>query len=484
MKYDMPSFRLDKKDFFLGNNSYADYQDGGFLTATVGVNVFSKPGLFTQAPAFGSTVTSSLGQRGVIAWATGYGSGAPSTVALVNPGSQQAQWYSVNATTGGFTSIRSADGTGGRTYDIGLSDMIFYNSKIYTSVMGDIVEMNIDGSGSDLTWWTGTKAKAAMTTTVPHPMLVYESMHYIADGKYLHRNDAGTITTQAFDLPPNFVITSMIEWNGLIYVVAEPYLNGDGAIHGGAMMFSWNGLSDSWFEQYFINYRVNAMYVYKNRLFMWTNQFMGQWDGAKIVPLKKVSAQVFKCHITETSDSLLYADGTNIVRFGAPFIPGAPERFYSYLNSPLGYVWTGIISLQNNNLVAVENGIAISECKNYYLSNINTPASSGFRIFNFNPRFFNKPVKVRRVVVDMEALTNAIIYPFYVDDKGNEKQASYKSGIITSADSAMAGRTYFDFDYGALADTRSVQPRIYIFNAPHIRSIDYFYEPVEQRVHD
>lgn len=482
MKYqdEYLSFRVDRNDFMRGSNSYNDIPDGGFLASTIGMNPFGKPGLLTQAPSLGNSVTPSLPQRGVVSWALGYGSGAPVIFATMLFGSEQPKWCTVNASTGAFTQLSGSDSTGGRTYTMGLTDTIFYNSKMYTSVMGDIVEQNVDGSSRDLTWWTSTKGQASMTTTAPHPMLVYESIMYVADGRYLHKNDNGTCSSQVFDLPPNYVITAMVEYDSLIHITAEPYPNNDGTIHGATRMYTWDGTSDSWFSEYYLDYRINAMYVYKNRLFMWNNHYVGQWDGAKLVPLKTVSAQVFKCHITETSDSMLYADGTTIVRFGSPIIPGNAERFYNYLTSPLGYVWTGIISVQNNNLIAVENGLSISESKNYYISNINTPTSSGFRILNFNPRFFKVPVKVVRVVVEMEPLTSATIYPFYINDKGQEIQGSYKSGIITSSDSDMAGRTYFDLEYGSKNNTRSVQPRLYLFNAPYIRSIDFYYKPVEK----
>lgn len=490
MKYELPSFRIDQTDFLKGSNSYVNYPDGGFLSTTVGANPFSKPGLLSQAPALGSTVTTSLPQNGVYSWATGYGASSPTTIATMVSGSNQCTWYTVNASSGALTALTGYDSTASRTYAIGITDTVFYNSKFYTSATDDIVEQNVDGSSRDLSFWVTTKGKAALTSGVPHPMIVYESILYIADGKYLHKLDGTTATTQVFDLPPNFVITAMTQWNGLIYITAEPYLNGTGVIHGGAYMYSWDGLADSWFEQYYINYRVNAMYVYKNRLFMWTNQFVGQWDGSKIVPLRPVSNQVFKCHITETSDSLLYADGANIVRYGAPFVPGAVERFYPYLNSGLANNWTGIISLQDNNLVAVESAlgptVSTSESKNYYVANLNTPATSGSRILNFNPRFFNKPVKVKRIVVEMESLSGATIYPWFINDRGVEVRPNYKSGIITSSDTDMAGRTTFDFDFTSVTsnstpvkDTRSIQPRLYLFNNPHIRSIDFYYEPAE-----
>lgn len=481
MKYEYPSFRIDKTDFLKGNNSYNDFPDGGFLSSTVGVNVFGKPGLLTQAPALGNSVTTSLPQNGMVSCSVAYSASDPVIFASMVSGSQQMTWWTVNAGTGAFTALTGYDSTGGRTYTIGLTDTVFYNGKMYTSAPTDIVEQNVDGSARDLSWWVTTKGKTALTSGVPHPMLVYESILYIADGKYLHKVDGTTCTSQVFDCPPNYVITAMTEFNGLIYLVAEPYISADGQIHGGAIMFSWDGTTNSWFEQYFINYRVNAMYVYKNRLFMWTNQFMGQWDGSKIVPLKPVSYQVFKCHITETSDSLLYADGPNIVRFGAPFVPGASEKFYSYLNSGIGNNWTGIISVKNNNLIAVEHAGVTSSSYNYYISNINTPTTSGYRILNLNPRFFNKTVRVKRVVVEMEALASGqTVYPWFINDQGSEIVPTYKSGIIQASDSTQNGKTYFEFEFSNKKNTRSVQPRLYLFGNPYIRSVDYFYEPTEQ----
>lgn len=491
MKYEMPSFRVDKTDFLKGNNSYDDYPDGGVTSSTVGVNAFSKPGLITQAPQLGNSVTAGLPQNGVVSWALGYGASSPIIFATTIFGSNQGKWYTANSSTGDLTPLTGYDSTGGRTYQIGITDTVFYNAKMYTSATDDIVEQNIDGTSRLLTFWTTTKGKAALTSGIPHPLLVYESILYIADGRYLHKLDGITASTQVFDLPPNFVITAMVEFNGLIYVTAEPYINNNGVIHGGSFMFSWDGTTDSWFEQYYINYRVNAMYVYKNRLFMWTNKFMGQWDGSKIVPLKAVSNQVFKCHITETSDSLVYADGTILVRFGAPFIPGAVERFYSYLNSGLGNNWTGIISTQDNNLIAVETALGpainTSEAKNYYISNLNTATTSGARSFTFNTRFFNKPVKVRRVVVELDRPLRFQdkVYPWFYNDtaSGNDIQPAYKSGVVTGTDSAMINKTVFDFDYGKIETTRFIQPRLYVFGDVHVRSIDYFYEAAENNLH-
>ena len=53
----------------------------------------------------------------------------------------------------------------------------------------------------------------------------------------------------------------------------------------------------------------------------------------------------------------------------------------------------------------------------------------------------------------------------------------------------MSGRTTFEFDFSSktlngtsVKDTRSIQPRLYLFNNPHIRSIDFFYESSEKPI--
>lgn len=494
MKYDYPSLRIDKTDYLKGNNSYQNYPDGGFVTDSIGANPFSKPGLLAQAPSIGSAMHGAgwWPRKGVLAIAQG-GVGAISYNNMVTMAEDTGVglWGLLSSTTGDITLLAGSDTTVGRTYSLGMIDSTFYNGKMYTAVMDDMVEQNIDGSGRLLTWWTVTKGKAAMTTTVPHPMLVYESILYIADGKYLHKVDNTTASVQVFNCPPNYTITAMTEYNGLIYMVAEPYTSTDGSKHGGAKMFSWDGTTSSWYEEFNINYRVNAMYVYKNRLYMWTNHFMGVWDGAKLVPLRAVANQVFKCMITETADSMFYIDGTSIIRYGAPFIPGAPEHFYNYLTIGMGagFKFQSIISMTNNNLAITETGFnatfTFGETVNYYISDVNTPATSGYRDLTFNPRFFNKTVKPKRVVVEMEALTasaNNGIIPSFINDKGVKITPTYKSGTIVGSDTTQASKTTFEFDFNNVQNTRSMQPVLRLTGDVHIRSVDYFYEPSERGV--
>lgn len=477
MRYEQPSFRLDVSQWIKGNNSYDNYPEGAFLASTVGANVFSKPGLLSNNPALGSSVTGSLPPNGVISWGLGSGASAPTALAVMANTSNNGSYWTVNVSTGAFTQQGSADTT--RSFKLGITDTVFYQSKFYTTSETDVTQSNNDGSLGAASWWIGTKGQAALTSGIPHPQLVFEGIHYIADGRYLHKNDGGTISLQVFDVDPDHIITALVEYNGLITIFAEPYINLDGSVHGLAKMYSWDGLSESWYEKYFLNYRVNAAYVYKNKLYCWTNKYFGLWGGSEIVPIRPVSNQVFKCHITETSDSLFFADGTTIVRYGAPFIAGMTRRLHNYISSA-ALNFGGIISLSGDNLILTEKHA--SAASNYLISNANTPQSSGARTFEFNTRRFKSPVKPVGVVIETEALSSGqSVKAGFVNDAGSTVYPTSNSGTFDNATTGMAGKSIWRFDFSNVKATKTMRPKIIVTGGPHIRSIDYIYSGSEAK---
>lgn len=477
MNYSQPNFRLDGKDWLKGNNSYDNFPEGGALQETVGINAFSKPGLLAQAPSVGAAVTASLPINGVVSWGIGSGASAPAVIAVYANATDDASFYSVNTSTGAMTIVGSADS--GRDYKLGTTDTVWYNGNFYTTSDTDICKNSADLGTRDTSWWITTSGKSALTSGVPHPLLVYESIMYIADGRYLHKLDGTTISLQVWDAPPDHVITAMTEYNGLIYIVAEPYKNLTGSVHGLSQMFSWDGLLESWYEQYFMDYRVNALYVHKNRLYAWTNEFLGLWTGSELEPLYPVSNQVFKCHITATSDSFLYADGDTIVRYGKPYTTALTKKFYNYMSSA-ALPFAGIISAEGDNLIATEKHASASP--NYYIADINTPATSGTRAFKFNHRFFIQPVKARGVVITTEAIASGqSVKAGYIDMDGNAQYPDADSGTFAYATAKMAGKIMWRFDFNGKPATRSMTPIINVTGDVHIRSVDYLYEPSEDK---
>ena len=480
MNYSQPSFRIDSKDFLKGNNVYDDFPEGGALASTVGINSFSRPGLLAQAPALGAAVTASLPAGGVISWAIGSGTSVPSPIAVYTNSSKIASWHNVNASNGAMTKVGTDDNT--REYTLGVTDTVFYNGHFYTTSRTDICKNTVDLLTRDQTWWTGTEGKPALTAGMPHPMLVYESILYIADGKFLHKLDGTTISTEVWDAPPDYVITALVEYNGLIYITAEPYVDLTGSVHGLSQMFSWDGLLESWYEQYFLDYRINALYVYKNRLYAWTNDYMGLWTGTELEPIYTVSNQVFKCHITATSDSMVFADGTKLVRYGKPFTPNLNKKFYNYTNASAAAPFTGIMSASGDSLILTESHATASP--NFYLENVNTPATAGTRSLSFNKRFFKQPVKPRGVVITTSDVlaSGESVKAGYIDMHGDAQYPVSDGGAFAYSVTKMQDKIIWEFELLSKKETRTMIPIVEVTAGVHVRSIDYLYEGSEKKI--
>lgn len=482
MNYSQPNFRLDSKDWLKGNNVYDEFPEGAAVASTVGINSISKPGLLAQAPALGSAVTGSLPAKGVISWGIGSGASAPAVVAVYTNSSNNGAWYQTNTTTGAMTLVGTNDTT--RSYKMGITDTVFYNGSFYTTSETDICKNSVDLATRDQNWWTGTSAKAALTAGIPHPLLVYESIMYIADGRYLHKLDGSTISMQVWDAPVDHIITALVEYNGLIYITAEPYKDLTGSVHGLTQMFSWDGLLESWYEQYFLDYRINALYVYKNRLYAWTNDYMALWTGSEMEPIYTVSNQVFKCHITATSDSMFFVDGLTLVRYGKPFTPNLTRKFYRYMSASAALPFTGIISASGDSLILTEQHASASP--NYFISDANTPASTGTRTLTFNKRFFTQPVKPRAVVITLnQALASGqSVKVGYNDMHGVAQYPGADSGTFAYATAKMQGKIAWEFDLNAKGMTRSVEPIINLTGGVYVRSVDYLYAPSENTLNE
>lgn len=485
MKYALQNFRVDKKDFLSGNNAYDNYPTGGYLNATVGANVFSKPGLLAQAPALPSAVNTANPGTGFVGFARGYnGSGGGTLLGMyVNSATNYAYFTMLTSTTGAHGTAQSD--TGGRNYNYYQSDLVYYKTYFYASGASTIAQIDQGNSSISATWLTSQTdtrtglTATVMTSNVPHPMLVFESILYIADGRYLNKLDGTTYTTQVFDVPEGYNITALVEWRGMIYLFASPTTFSDGVdlpSHGGAKLYSWDGLQDSWFEEYDTDYTVFSAFVWKNRMYAFTKYFLGVWNGSELVPLYPTTGIVYKHQITTTADSFMFADGVKIVRYGVPHgMPGG-RKFYNYLDNG-ATSFAGIASAYNNALILSER---VASSKTYYISNPDTPATSGSRTFDFNPRFLKKPVKVRQIVIETEALSSGQkIKCGYTDDAGTVVYPTNSSGEFDNATSAMAGKKRWKFDVNNVKATRVIIPRFVLTAGVHVRSVDYYYEASE-----
>lgn len=474
MNFNNPSFRIDRTDFLKGNNSYDNLPDGGQFATAIGANPFSKPGLITVAPTLGASVTASLPASGIISFGFGKGTTSMLPICIATNASQDGYYYTLDD-NGAMTLVGSADTS--QNYDIGKIDTVFYQSNFYTTSNTDIIKNSTTLATRDVSFWITTKAQSALTAAAPHPMVVFGDILYIADGQYLHQIDGATATAQVFDLGANWVTTSIVVYNNLIYIAAEQYFNYSSTYHGIAKMFTWDGYSASWLDEWELNYRVGTMYVFDNVLYMWRADDMGYWDGSRFKSLYPTLGQVYKSQITECKNSLFYADQTVVVRYGSPVLGGG-KRFFKYW-SIASQTLTGISSWLRSGILISKTGA--TNLSNIFVSDVNAPDSSGTSELIFNPRFFKRPVNPRAVVIETEALasTQTVLISF-----NNDKGTSKTVGTFDNAVAAMATKTRWSFDILGQAPTRWLKMRMTITGAAYVRLLDTFYEPSEGQINN
>ena len=488
-KYNLQSFRIDRKDFLKGNNVYDNYPSGGFLNSTVGVNVFSKPGLLAIPPSLPTAINTASPGTGFVGFGIGTGSSsAQSALGMyVDSATNYGYWTLITRTTGAHGTPTSD--TGGRNYNYYQSDIVFYKTYFFASGASTICRIDSTNTTATGTWLTSTTdtrtgiAATVMTSNVPHPLLVFEDIMYIGDGQYLNKLDNTTYTSQVFDLPTGYVITAMVEFRGMIYMFAgyETFAGGtDLPGHSKCKIYSWDGLQNTWFEEYDIDYPVFSAFVWRNRLYAFTAEALCVWTGSELSPIYPVSTKVYKHQVTTTIDSVFFADGEYIIRFGTPQGVSGGPKFYRYLQGTSGVSFAGITSHYNKSLILSERNTG---SKTYYISNVNTPDTAAVsKTFDLNPRFLKKPVFVRQIVIETEALASGQkVKCGYTNDQGTVVYPTYSSGEFDNATTEMAGKKIWTFDLFTKAATREILPRIVLTAGLHVKSVEYFYEGSEMK---
>lgn len=465
-RWDLPSFRVDINDFIKGNNSYDDIPDGAFISTDNGMNVFGKPGLLT-IPAGSTAPTSGLPSVGVINWGKGKGSLSLNAMAVATNSSNDGYFYTVTDATGALTQVGSADTT--KDYDILKSDTVYYQGAFYTSSTTDLTKNDVTLVTRDNVFWTTTKGKTALDSGSPHPLLVYADILFIANGRYLNSLDGTTANEMVLDLGSDWIITEMVVYNNQMRIFAEPYYNYAGTSHGLSKMFSYDTTTNSWIEEWSLNYRVCAAAVFDGTLFLWTKDYFGYWNGVKFERLRKMSAQINKHQIAEADKSLFFADGVFIVRYGSPQF-GGTKKVYTMWQFSTNIA--GLFADYQKSLVASVSGVSTSSIA--YFSDVNTPGSSGLYEWTMNRKRFKKPIFIRAITIETDPLsTNQYLTVKYLDDKSNEVT------IKQFDNTTYPGRSTLDWVFNGGKPTRTVRPRLRLNANIYVRSVEFYYEPSE-----
>lgn len=471
------SFKVDRRDFQRGNNSYLNHPDGGIITTGRAFNIFKKPSFLSNGPDFIQKTTS---LKPIPAASFGHSTDTVVGMSIMALGidnvTEDGYYYSVS-TAGVFTLQGSGDSS--QNYAHGFSDTVYYKGKFYTTSKTDIIENAMDvASGSrDLSWWITTKVQSSLNNLKPHPLLVYGDIMYIADGELVHQNDGGTVTPAVLDLNRNFTITAWLVYNGLIFMAAEPYINANGTFHGQGKILTWDGFSPSWLDEYDNDMRIDTMVVFDRVLYCFTKSYLGFFDGSGVVPIYPLNNQVFRHQVSIIDNSLVFVDGGDIIRYGTPIYGGKKvfTKFAPTANDQNdGSQYFGILGFQNRELITTQNQVAGGDPFSRLCSDINGSTTSVTNTYTFNPRTFSRPVRIRKVVIQTDGVTSThTVLAGYI----NDQNASKAAGTVTSASVPSTRR--FEFDVFGQDPTTIVQPYITVKGDVDVKSIEYFYDDSE-----
>lgn len=461
----MPILTIDAKDWFRGVSATDELSDGGFSPLSKGINLFASPGLLLPGPAPFDFGSSGLTTKGIFAWSTHHTSVAPGIGRGLGANDLDDGKFFTMDDLGALT-LAASDA--GHDYKANESDLIRYgasNEQFATST-SNIAKCNFNFSTTDFTWWTVTLGLTGIGGGTPHHFVQYGAILYVSDGRYIHSWDGATGTYNALDLPSGYVITDIRVYQNLIFVAAAKFDSLGGGESTDCRLFTWDGYSASYLDEFPIQEKVDTLIVFGGTLFVTTHSYIGYFTGSTISPLYPLISDVYKHQFAITNDRLYLLQGADVLCYGNPILPR--PKFFSF---PLKYTGNlvGITSYRSGKIVYC------SATQSGSWSDVNGSNQAG-NVFYANRLSFGGQVKIRAVILEHEALASGSSMTIaYIDDT----QTSRAVGTLDFA--TLGAITKHRFDVFNKAATLAIQPKITFGAIPNkgIRRIHIWYEPSE-----
>ena len=503
MRYDLPNFRIDFRDWMKGNNLYDNYPTGGLKATAAGYNPFKYPGLLVAQPTRSETaITSGLARYPVIAWSAGSQDGYidltvvgrdadPNTLGNGVP-------YRVNGRTGAFIKAGGvfpaqtpSDILTSHGYRLGYSEMVESTSAAFISSDLDVAEIDpgelntVNYSTADEDWFSSLSGGTLLRAGSPHPLAWFGEDLYVGDQFELHQATGfGTtiVANQAvITLPSRYTITSLEEHKGYLYITATKFYELSNNFTGSLVqeqtkikteVFIWDGFSESFLENYPLPDQVTAMKTDEDgRLYMWTTKQFGYFNGLAFVPLKDLENIVYRPHICKVKNGLMYADGMKAIRYGS-IVPGGERKFY--LHETFTKNISALMCIIPDIMIVALDGGSGNAGINILYSSIDSGTPGTTRSLDFNPRFTKVAVKVRHVVVET---ADGLGASGVVTVKHNDANGVSKTdGTFTYTNAKMAAKRRWVFDVFDCDPTSEIQPVIEVAGSVKLKSVDYYYE--------
>lgn len=405
-------------------------------------------------------------------------------------------YYTYSAPT---TVVLTNTATNASNYVSGLSDMVSFNGNTYVSTAdGDIDRWNTSGTPAlTNSYWHGAGnlnqalMNASGITALPHPMLVYNGVLYVAGqnntGAVIHGiNTSATVDTffpaLPFQLLKNEIIYALgiDPLTGLMLISVQTVLNASDSLSSRFHVYLWDGISAQPTRKIPVDDLITAFHNVEGAVYVGQGTTLGVWNGNGVTFLRKLlyasttsTDLIYKHRICSTGRVLHVVDGQNVLSYGS-VVSGKKGFFYTAYN-PSG---TGHLSTIFPMGFIYQLGAAYATNKLAKFNLMDNSATSAINLY-FNNIYFPRPIFIRR----MRIITTGIPYTGLTDLTINIVTEKGTNAPIASANRVISvhmGTTYVqDFDFSS-TECMAIQPVITISNNNYGIVRVYIYYDVAQ----
>lgn len=499
----LPSFKIDYREFLKGENSYLEYPDGGFISpegysdeeetkGRVGVNIYKRITYLTTPPDPISVVDVLDDINDILGWGTGIS--FLDLMAIGANSSNHGYFYQVNAFTAELTNV-DVDIT--RQYYSPITDVEFYQSYFYVTSATDIARCTSNMGTVVQDYWTGTLGQPALTFN-PHPMAIFVDILYVADGRYLHQIDGTNVQLEVFNLDEGWVIDCVIPYKNFLFIGAH-------LPSGASKVFTWDGISDSWIEEYEMDDFVTCFKIFQGVLYAFMPSLMSYFDGTKFKQFRPIygggfasSPIVRKFQSDIIWDSMFFVESTGLPqyvnwlnRYGRPIASGRTKNVFTrYISDPVpgeSLNIRSIITTNGNNLYGFAIGNSGNSPKSFLYDaglgrGLNNSGTRTIRV-NLNTRVFSSQVKPRKLIAHFDNINvdaGSVIEYGWIDDKGEEHLIPIPT--IAGTVLPLTGKKRVSIDINNANATREITLYVNISKGAQLKALECFYSGVETPV--
>ncbi len=441
--------------------------DAALSNQSSGINPFIVPGIIkATAPAVDKST--SIGSDGIIATCN-YGPSATYAKMAVTV----SKIHGVS-TAGTLTDLSLSMA---KTYTFGITDMVSFDStqhSVTAGIASNFISSTIDvamiyeSSGTptiDETWLTATASGgSALTAGVPHPMVVFNGLLWIGNGKNLVSvTVGGTVTMTALVLEASDVIQAIHIDPATGYMLVS------------ATRFNTAHANDSFvyvFDAFstlprraipVINDRITGFCSVNGTVFVGCANRLAVWNGNGVTHLRTLKNAsltstvngvvggdlLWKHHMASYGNILFYADGATLMAYGEP-VGLQRKGFFPISANPVDTTHLGAISLLTSGVI----GFGWSTPKWYAVDITSTSAGTG--ILYFNNIYVPRPIFIRRVriITDGITTTSGIGGMSIIDQDTTANTPAVSTFVVASGTRYM-----FDWDFTSLK-VQALQPKI------------------------